>query len=527
MRVAFVLMLLFATLFASSEEDLQKIETLTSDLKSISSKLAKNESVWIKSYESHIASSRVFKNLESVQKRIKELTSIKNRSRMQNDELSSLRAKERVLSEEAKRLEDRDASPFEALLSPSEIEEAPTISNPIDIFIGLSYEKGITQALSEYLQKKDELGELVGVLREQVEIYNNIADLNSSMLKDEFELKLAQYESFESAYETMVVSTEIYEKRIDVLRAKVGKNIEAQVYKLGKIALSIILILLIYALLKFIFKRYIKDNEKFYTANKIITFINVTLIISILFFSYIENVSYLVTILGFASAGIAIAMKDWFMSLLGWLVIVFGGNFKVGDRIRVTMDGNSYVGDIMDVSLLRIALLEDVTLTTVDETRRAGRVVLVPNNFVFTKLIANYSHSSLKTVWDGIDIVITFESNHNKAIHIVKEIAKKYSKGYMDITRLQLNRLRRYYNLRNTNVDPRVFSLIVPNGVKISIWYLTNSYATLALRSTISLEIVEAFLQEDDITIAYPTQMLHLEKSLKSHSSNPPKEVDL
>ena len=262
-----------------------------------------------------------------------------------------------------------------------------------------------------------------------------------------------------------------------------------------------------------IIKKYIKDNERFYTANKIITFVNFTLIIFILFFNYIENVSYLVTILGFASAGIAIAMKDWFMSILGWLVIVFGGSIHVGDRIRVDMEGMVYIGDVLDISLLRITLLEDITLSSVMKNRRAGRIIFVPNNYVFTRMIANYTHNSLKTVWDGIDIVVTFDSNHKKALHICKEITRKYSKGYTDITRKQLNKLRNNYNLKNTNVEPRIFSFIDPNGVVISSWYLTNAYGTLTLRSTISMEIVEEFNKVDDITIAYPTQRIHVETS--------------
>jgi small-conductance mechanosensitive channel len=183
------------------------------------------------------------------------------------------------------------------------------------------------------------------------------------------------------------------------------------------------------------------------------------------------------------------------------------------------MDGTTFVGDVMDISLLRMTLLEDVTLTTVLQNRRAGRIIFIPNNYVFTRMIANYTHSSLKTVWDGIDITITFDSNHKKAIHLAKEITKKFSKGYTDITRKQLNKLRSDYSLKNSNVEPRIFSFIAPNGINISAWYLTNAYATLTLRSTISTEIVDAFMAEDDITIAYPTQMLHLEQSAKK---NPP-----
>lgn len=118
-----------------------------------------------------------------------------------------------------------------------------------------------------------------------------------------------------------------------------------QMKRAFNIGIFIVVVIVFTLLLKFVAKRYIKDNDRFYTANKIINFANVTLIAIILLFSYIENVSYLVTVLGFASAGIAIAMKDWFMSILGWMVIVFGGSFHVGDRIKVRKEGLSYVGD--------------------------------------------------------------------------------------------------------------------------------------------------------------------------------------
>jgi small-conductance mechanosensitive channel len=213
-------------------------------------------------------------------------------------------------------------------------------------------------------------------------------------------------------------------------------------------------------------------------------------------------------------------MKDWFMSILGWLVIVIGGSINVGDRIRVDMDGMKYVGDVMDISLLRMTLLEDVTLTSVLDNRRAGRIIFIPNNYVFTRMISNYTHNSLKTVWDGISIVITFDSNHKKAMHLTKEIAKKFSKGYTDITRKQLNKLRQHYSLKNTNVEPRVNALIHENGLNIETWYLTNAYATLTLRTVISTEIVDAFNKEDDITIAYPTQKLNVSMKTQETSAH-------
>lgn len=62
------------------------------------------------------------------------------------------------------------------------------------------------------------------------------------------------------------------------------------------------------------------------------------------------------------------------MSILGWMVIVFGGSFHVGDRIKIQKDGLPYVGDIIDISLLRMTVLEDITLTSYKENIRSGRI---------------------------------------------------------------------------------------------------------------------------------------------------------
>lgn len=180
-----------------------------------------------------------------------------------------------------------------------------------------------------------------------------------------------------------------------------------------------------------------------------------------------------------------------------------------GDRIKVIKEGAVYIGDVLDISVLRITLYEDITLTTYKENRRAGRIIFIPNNFVFTTMFSNYTHGGMKTVWDGIDFTITFDSNHERACHIARECAKKYAKGYTDSTRKQFIKMRDRFSLRNTNVEPRVFSLLEPNGIRISVWYLTNAYATLALRSSISAEIIDEILQQSDIQIAYPSTTIY------------------
>lgn len=492
----------------------EKIAQYETQLKKLDEEISQ-EKVWMKSYASYMTSLDIRSKLENITKRIKYLQR-KGDSVSDMDELNALISKEKILAAQIEKLKEKGTAPFSKLLTPPDIQDAPEISNPIEIFTGLSLIKTQDADFNDYVSRKKQLADLVELLRKEKSIYDEIKDLDTEGLFIEAaDSKQKELDRFETALDTISVTSEVYQKRLEIIEVNVNKSIEKQIYRLVNIGIIILVLFFVFFLLKLVIKKYITDNERFYMANKIITFTNVTLIILILFFNYIENVSYLVTILGFASAGIAIAMKDWFMSILGWLVIVIGGSIHVGDRIRVDMDGMQYVGDVMDISLLRMTILEDITLTAVTNNRRAGRIIFFPNNYVFTRMIANYTHSTLKTVWDGVHITVTFDSNHKKAMHIAKEITKKYSKGYTDITRKQLNKLRNQYSLKNTNVEPRIFSFIEPNGISIDSWYLTNAYATLTLRSVISVEIVDAFNNEDDITIAYPTQKLHVEATTK------------
>ncbi len=474
-----------------------------------------SESSWLKSYSSYLIYIDVKRDLNALKERIAKLTADGD-TISERDEVAALLAKEKILTEQINLLRGHGETPFSTLMKPEEIGARPIIQNPLELFNGISFNKHLKEMFESYKKRQGELRQIVILLRKKEGLYKELltVDENENYTQRYIEIS-SQLEKFETALETVDATLQVYEQRIDEITQSVKKEIKAQLYKMLNITIIIIILSLIFFLSKRVVKKYIIDNERFYMANKIINFTNFTLILIILLFNYIENVNYLVTVLGFASAGIAIAMKDWFMSMLGWLVIVLGGSIHVGDRVRVDKEGMKYVGDVLDISLLRITILEDITLTSYMQNRRAGRIVFIPNNYIFTQMIANYTHSSLKTVWDGIDITITFESNHKKAMHIAKDVTRKYSKGYTDITRKQLNKLRDKYSLKNTNVEPRIFSFIEPNGVQISAWYLTNAYATLTLRSVISTEILDAYLLEDDIQIAYPTQRLHLQNEKK------------
>ncbi|KAB0575496.1 mechanosensitive ion channel [Helicobacter pullorum NCTC 12824] len=531
----FVHLLLFFILFqnillADITSEIKQIKQLESQIQNINNFLNNPNNLWIKKYSNYKSYQQISFNISKAQEEIQKLQNLPKTIENQT-QLNNLQRNLIVLQNQINLLGNYKDTPFIELIEPKKLEEAPNVTNALLIINALSYlkknneELKILQRNYENLQNNlDKLQQKEKLLQELLNLYQNSNNKNklsqicntdyclfssTEAISQELKNNSEMLRVLENTKNIFTTTLEIFSKEVEEINTRLTTQIKAQIIKSVYIVVAILILLGVAFFIKLGVRKYIHDNERIYTTNKIINFLNITLIILILLFAYLDNVSYLVTVLGFASAGLAIAMKDLFMSILGWIVIVVGGAVHAGDRIKVIKEGAVYVGDVLDISILRITLYEDITLTTYTENRRAGRVIFIPNNFVFTTMFSNYTHGGIKTVWDGIDFTITFDSDHSRACHIARECAKKYAKGYTESTRKQFNKLRDRYTLKNTNVEPRVFSLLEQNGIRISVWYLTNAYATLALRSTISAEIIDLILKEPNIKIAYPSTTVY------------------
>jgi len=460
----------------------EKVLALREKLLSFEKRNPNLESEWTKTFSAYIEKKELEEERERLSKKIKSLERLKVLTPLQKKRLKQYKEHLKIINDKLSLLKRFENDPFKKLITPPTLGNGPKITNPLSIISALSFRKELETKTEKYLNRYRSLDETINLLEIKKQYLEDIIKLNNSPIdKQHLAYLNKEIAKLKETKDVFTTTKNVFLKKVEELKISLQSDIKREIEKVVRIVTIASIFLLFFFFFKYLAKKYLEDKDSFYTVNKIINITFITIIVIIILFAYLENVSYLITILGFASAGIAIAMKDWFMSLMGWFVIVLGGSIHVGDRVKFLKDGKEYVGDVVDISMLRITIHEDVTLTTYTTNRRAGRIIFVPNNYIFTEMIANYSHSGLKTVWDGIDFFVTFDSNIPKATTIAKNVAKQYSKGYTDITRKQLNKLRSKYQLKNTNVEPRVFSFIEGYGMKISVWYLTNAYVPMQL----------------------------------------------
>lgn len=494
-----------------NDQDLEKINFINNKLKKIDEDIKNN--ILLKRYSNYTAYRKISAELDDLEIYFKKIK--RKRGAKYKEDRYQLSNKIRIKKNELELIDEYKDSPIGSLINPPEAGKAERITNPFGIINALSFNKKLQKNNKTFKALSTEVSNLTSLIEEKIFLYLELYNLELFNIekKEEYKKNIVFLEKekkdFIMVLEIILTTQEVYARKIEQIILENNDQISIQFEQMFTMAIIIFSLFLVSFLIKLALKKYFSQNDNYYMTNKIINFILAFLVIMIIMFAYIDNVSYLITILGFASAGIAIALKDWFMSIFGWMVIVTSGSITVGDRIKVTRDGVQAVGDVLDISLFKITIREDITYTSYTVNRRTGRIIFIPNNYIFSEIIMNYTHAGLRTVWDGIDIVITYDSNYKKAQHIAREILKHYSKGYTDITRKQLSKMRNKYSLRATGVEPRIYTFVESYGIVISSWYLTNSYSALVLRSTMSPEILEAFMKEDDITIAYPTQTIN------------------
>ncbi len=119
-----------------------------------------------------------------------------------------------------------------------------------------------------------------------------------------------------------------------LIKNYLGLSPEIQI-KIFESLFVILIIIIIQRLIKKFIIGKIEDIRVRYQWQKISLYLAVFLIIIFLIGTWLNIFGSVATFLGLISAGIAIALKDPLVNMVGWGFILIRQPFKVGDRIQI------------------------------------------------------------------------------------------------------------------------------------------------------------------------------------------------
>ncbi|MCD4795969.1 MAG: mechanosensitive ion channel family protein [Candidatus Cloacimonetes bacterium] len=268
--------------------------------------------------------------------------------------------------------------------------------------------------------------------------------------------------------------------------------------KIFKSLIIITVFWLIKMLINKVIQKNITDVKSRYHWRKIINAIIVILVIILVGRIWYQGFESIATFLGLLTAGIAIALKDVLANIAGWIYIISRNPFEVGDRIQI----GDHAGDVIDQSLFEFSLLEIGNWVEADQS--TGRIIHIPNGKIFTLDLANYD-KGFKYIWNEIRVVITFESDWQKAKKILLKIANKKTENITAPVERQIKRAARKFLIYYKHLTPIVYTDVKDHGVQLTIRHLCETRKRRGYTEAIWENILKEFAKHKDIDFAYPT----------------------
>lgn len=284
------------------------------------------------------------------------------------------------------------------------------------------------------------------------------------------------------------------------MQSNILEGIEEHI-KIIRFLITLIITIIIFTLiLKYVKKYLLKLVKTKRQLSNVLVFLNllkylfILLLIIIIVLSYYGNWSELSFIVGLLTVALGLALQKPISSVVAWLIIVIRRPFHIGDRISI----DDIKGDVSNFSLTHFFL--DEVAGTIDGEESSGRIVMIPNSYLFEKEIINYTYQD-EYILDEVITTITYESNLEKAEKIIENAVKKIMKPYWAEITKPFSK-KSYIRL-----------LFQDSGIDVIARYITIATERGEIETKIIREIFNQIKNINDIEIAYPhTEIIYRKK---------------
>jgi small-conductance mechanosensitive channel len=158
--------------------------------------------------------------------------------------------------------------------------------------------------------------------------------------------------------------------------------------------------------------RYVQDVRRryqFLLLRRIVLWIAIVLV---LIFTFATAIGSIATFAGLITAGVALALQNVIVSVVGYFFLIGKYGIRVGDRVQVA----GVTGEVVDIGLARFHLME--LSNEGPESQPTGRVVAFSNSIVFQPTSGMFKQiPGTNFIWRQIALTFAPENDY----HVVRE----------------------------------------------------------------------------------------------------------
>lgn len=222
---------------------------------------------------------------------------------------------------------------------------------------------------------------------------------------------------------------------------------------------------------------------------------------------WFNNPATLGTAMGFVTAGLAFALQRVITAFAGYLLILRGKTFSVGDRI--TMGGIR--GDVITLTFLQTVIMEmgqpaigDSGDTAWVQARQyTGRIVRISNAVVFDQPVYNYTRE-FPYIWEEMRLPVPYNADYATVEQLLLDAAHKHTVKIAELGEPALRALESRYVMKRSELEPRTYWRLTDNWLEITVRFLVPDWGIRDIKSAMSRDILSG-LNKAGIGIASGT----------------------
>jgi small-conductance mechanosensitive channel len=192
----------------------------------------------------------------------------------------------------------------------------------------------------------------------------------------------------------------------------------------------------------------------------------------------------LATLLGFAGAGLTVALKDFIVAFFGWFVLMGKNGLRVGDWVEI----NGVAGEVIEINLLRTVLLETGNWT--DSGHPTGRKVAFVNTYAIEGHFFNFTTSG-QWMWDELHMIIPSDQDPYPLLDAIQKTMTKETEANAHAAEQEWQRATSHYRVQAVSAAPAVNLVPTASGLEVRVRYITRAQERAAMRARLSQAVMQ------------------------------------
>lgn len=282
----------------------------------------------------------------------------------------------------------------------------------------------------------------------------------------------------------------------NTLRSRRSLELKGLLVRLALLALVLGMVIGVAELWRRAVYRYVHEPRRRYQFLLLRKFVLWFVIAVIIAFSFASKLGSVVTFAGLITAGVAVALQNVILSIVGYFFLIGKYGVKLGDRVQV----GGVTGEVVEIGLVRLHLME----LSGGDFLPTGRIVAFSNSIVFQPTAGMFRQiPGTNFLWHEITLDLALDTDYaevkRRLLAVVENVLADYRED-LD---------RQYRVLQNTflfvpvsEFHPRLQLHFLPSVLQVVIRYPVDRRQAAEIDERLTQELLQELEREPKLSMA-------------------------